>query len=802
MLSINPLGDASVLQAIVPDPYEPNDDFVGAADLGAAGHIEQPGLSIHDSLDEDYFSFTADATGDITVQALFTDAEGDLDLYVYNSTPSQIGSSASANDNEEVTFAAVAGETYYVNVYGFNGATNASYDLVIDGPAITGGIRGYKWHDLDGEGDWDPGEPGVEGWTIYLDTDGSGSWDPGEPTTLTQADDLGTVGIDETGAYEFDGLLPGPYIVGEFDDPAWVQTFPGAAPPAPASPLAMSTTASTAPMFFDGFEMPASGEFELDTAQSSPLINLDDFRADPRFTGIDGSGFATVVLDTGIDLDHPFFGPDNDTNGVADRIVYQFDFSGANDADATDVDGHGSNVASIVGSQDGSIVGMAPGVDLIALKVFGDDNSGSFGDLEEALQWVVANAATYNIASINMSLSDDGNYGITTALYGISDELAALAAAGVIVVSSAGNDFFSNSSVQGVGYPAADVNSLAVSAVWDANYGGPINWSGGAIDHTTGPDRLTSFSQRHSILTDIAAPGAFISGANESGGSAAYGGTSQAAPHIAGIAALAQDLAMSALGRLLTPAEFRLLLQDSATLVFDGDDENDNVVNTNLNYPRVDVFALGEAILDMVTVPAGSHQVVVTAGAFVENVDFGNQLVAGAQVLGRQIFYNGSKFDGFSTAINASDDAAIATDKSAYLPGSGPSTFSNITSYTRGINGVMVDIVNPAGTLTVADFTFKMSTQVGANNTPSTWAAAPAPTAFSVRTGAGVSGSDRVEIVWADGAIANRWLEVIVEGNDAAGGSNTNTGLAESDIFFFGNRIGDAGSGTPTLAIT
>ncbi|REK17413.1 MAG: hypothetical protein DWQ37_06390 [Planctomycetota bacterium] len=173
-----------------------------------------------------------------------------------------------------------------------------------------------------------------------------------------------------------------------------------------------------------------------------------------------------------------------------------------------------------------------------------------------------------------------------------------------------------------------------------------------------------------------------------------------------------------------------------------------------------------------------------------------------ASILGREIFYNGSKFDGFSTAINASDDAAIATDKSAYLPGSGPSTFSNITSYTRGINGVMVDIANPAGTLTVADFTFKMSTQVGASNTPSTWAAAPAPTAFSVRPGAGVSGSDRVEIVWADGAIANRWLEVIVEGNDAIGGSNTNTGLAESDIFFFGNRIGDTGSGTPTLAIT
>jgi hypothetical protein len=171
-------------------------------------------------------------------------------------------------------------------------------------------------------------------------------------------------------------------------------------------------------------------------------------------------------------------------------------------------------------------------------------------------------------------------------------------------------------------------------------------------------------------------------------------------------------------------------------------------------------------------------------------------------VFGRRVFYNQSKFDGNTTGISASDDLAIATDKSAYLPGTGAATFSNITSYTRGINGIMVDFPGAAGTLTVADFTFKMSLQTGANNTPSTWAAAPAPVSFSVRAGAGVSGSDRVEIIWANGAIANRWLEVIVEGNDAVGGFNTNTGLSASDIFFFGNRIGDNGTGTATLAIT
>jgi hypothetical protein len=175
---------------------------------------------------------------------------------------------------------------------------------------------------------------------------------------------------------------------------------------------------------------------------------------------------------------------------------------------------------------------------------------------------------------------------------------------------------------------------------------------------------------------------------------------------------------------------------------------------------------------------------------------------ADTHVVARYLFYNQSKFDGNTTGIDTSDDGAIALDKSAYLPGSGTATFSNITSYTRGINGIMVDIANAAGPLTVADFTFKISTQLSANNTPGTWEAAPAPVGFSVRVGAGVSGSDRVEIVWANGAIVNRWLEVIFEGDDAVGGFNTNTGLAASDRFYFGNRRGDTGSGTPTLAIT
>ncbi len=158
-------------------------------------------------------------------------------------------------------------------------------------------------------------------------------------------------------------------------------------------------------------------------------------------------------------------------------------------------------------------------------------------------------------------------------------------------------------------------------------------------------------------------------------------------------------------------------------------------------------------------------------------------------VVGRHVFYNQSSFDGNSAAINpVSDNAAIATDKTPYIPNGATATFSNITSFSRGINGIMVDLdagENHAA-ITASDFVFT----VGNNNTPGSWAAAPAPSAMSVVLGGGVGGSDRVIITWANGSISNKWLEVQVK-------SNGNTGLVADDRFFWGNKIGDAGSTSP-----
>ncbi len=160
-------------------------------------------------------------------------------------------------------------------------------------------------------------------------------------------------------------------------------------------------------------------------------------------------------------------------------------------------------------------------------------------------------------------------------------------------------------------------------------------------------------------------------------------------------------------------------------------------------------------------------------------------------VVSRSIFYGNSAFDGYNPLPSSNDHNAIARDKTALLPGQ-TATFANLTSYDKGINGIMIDVAGAHGDITANDFTFR----VGNNNSPSTWASAPAPVSVVVLNGAGANGSDRVELTWSDGAIEDEWLEVTMA-------ASADTGLALPDTFFFGNLIGDTGDGdTPNLAFS
>ncbi len=151
-------------------------------------------------------------------------------------------------------------------------------------------------------------------------------------------------------------------------------------------------------------------------------------------------------------------------------------------------------------------------------------------------------------------------------------------------------------------------------------------------------------------------------------------------------------------------------------------------------------------------------------------------------MIGRHVFYNDSTFDGNDPAAGAGDDDAIAADKRALRPGQ-TAGFANYTSYTRGINGIMVDVARPPGSITADDFVFK----VGNDNDPDAWDEAPWPDEVTVRPGEGVDRTDRVTITWPDGAIRNQWLQVTVL-------PDANTGLLQPDVFYYGNAVGESGN--------
>ena len=156
-----------------------------------------------------------------------------------------------------------------------------------------------------------------------------------------------------------------------------------------------------------------------------------------------------------------------------------------------------------------------------------------------------------------------------------------------------------------------------------------------------------------------------------------------------------------------------------------------------------------------------------------------------SDVTARHVFYNRSAFDGRSPRADVRDDAAVAPDKVALLPGQ-PITAANYTAYARGINGVIVDIAGlPQGAaLTAEDFTFR----IGNNGAPAGWRPAPAPREVSVRPVLDSVGTSRVTLRWRDRSVRNTWLQVTVR-------ATANTGLAAPDVFYFGNLVGDAGGG-------
>ena len=460
------------------------------------------------------------------------------------------------------------------NIEGAKSTAEATTTTVEPSPIEPGGIRGVLYEDMNANGVFDEGEPGLAGWVVFLDADGDGVLSESEAWTTTAAD----------GTYEFTDLAPGTYVVAAVRPDPWIsysiQTVTSSdAPPSSSGPLAADSDAMS-------------------------LIRLNDLRNDPRFAGVDGSGSTIVFLDTGLAWAGGAFGPDADGDGVPDAVVFQYDFV-ENDFVAQDASGHGTAITALAHV-------IAPGANLIVLRVLDAAGRGDFAAVEKALRWVVDNVDRYNIVAVNMSFGDGDGWPSPISRYGLGDEFAALAAEGVLVVAAAGNNY-ALAGADGLAYPAADPNVLPVGAVYASDQGA-TSWTGGARDDSSGPDRIAAFSQRDLAGSTLFAPGAYVATVGVAGERIVLSGTSVAAAQVTAAVALAQQIAQRELGRSLTAAEVRLLLVGSGTTIRDGDDERDNVVNTGAEYRRLDLFALAESVESHLPTPGADFTSIAPQG--------------------------------------------------------------------------------------------------------------------------------------------------------------------------------------------
>ena len=191
--------------------------------------------------------------------------------------------------------------------------------------------------------------------------------------------------------------------------------------------------------------LPARGSW-MPPAQPAPAAGVDYSRA----------GIAVAIIDSGIQ-------PHRDL--PASRVRAFQDFVGDS---RTPVDGcgHGTHVAGIIAgdgrSSDGLYAGIAPTVDIVSLRVLGDDCSGNTSDVIDALEWIGRNHETYRIKIVNLSLGHAVLESIVTDP--LVQAVERLSRKGVAVITASGNRGI-NPATGRPGYGGAGVPCNAPSAI-------------------------------------------------------------------------------------------------------------------------------------------------------------------------------------------------------------------------------------------------------------------------------------------------------------------------------------------------
>jgi subtilisin family serine protease len=192
-----------------------------------------------------------------------------------------------------------------------------------------------------------------------------------------------------------------------------------------------------------------------------------------------------------------------------------------------DDNGHGTHVAGIVGAIDNDldVVGVAPGARLHSVKVCGSTGQCLLSAMVASLDYVTAHAGTIEV--VNMSVAGPGSSpALDQAVTGAID-------AGVVLVVASGNE---HNDVAGY-FPGSHPDVIAVSALADFD-GAPGGLAAGEGCRPGSPDDVLADFSNFGTGIDVAAPGVCIVSTWNDGGVTSQSGTSMAAPHVAGTAAL------------------------------------------------------------------------------------------------------------------------------------------------------------------------------------------------------------------------------------------------------------------------
>lgn len=318
-------------------------------------------------------------------------------------------------------------------------------------------------------------------------------------------------------------------------------------------------------------------KFKFTLSESTAYISSDK----ANLNGHKGQGSYIVIIDTGIQKNHPFF---------QDRVILEACFatrcpngrtSMIGNGAASPTHWHGTHVAGIAAGSSTSFSGVAPEAKIIAINVFDSFGAAYDADIVKALNWVDSISTQYNIASVNMSLGSSTTFTTTCDNYipSLTKAIKDLYDKNIATVVASGNSY-----AFGMSSPACISYSVSVAATGKTS------------------DSIMDFSNVNTRTT-FAAPGNNI---NSSKLDSTYGpasGTSMAAPFVTGAFALYK----SKFGDNSVPSVVNDFKSTSKTAL-------DSY--TNIKVPRIDLLQLFSTEQSPTTTTSTTSTVVSTTTTF------------------------------------------------------------------------------------------------------------------------------------------------------------------------------------------